>query len=211
MSQEPIGIVGGTFDPIHKGHIHIALTTLEKTPITTIHFLPCYQPVHRRPPQTLLQDRLEMIRLAIKPYPAFVLDKREIIRSGPSYMIDTLISLREAYPERSLGLILGADAYLHLPEWKSWQLLLEYAHLIVISRISVEIINPIHWLQKRETRDSKRITQTLAGSILLLETSVYLVSATLVRQRIKHHQPIVDLVPGEVVNYIKKHHLYGAA
>ena len=127
----PIGIFGGTFDPIHYGHLRTALELLQRLSLTEIRFVPCADPPHRETRPTAGASRLEMVKAAVAEQPSFVVDDREFKREGPSYSVETLRSLRNEYPSVSLCLLMGMDAFLGLPEWYQWEELTELAHLVV--------------------------------------------------------------------------------
>ena len=132
--MKPIGIFGGTFDPIHYGHLRTAFELLQTLHFEEVRFIPCGDPPHRGvtfAPATL---RLDMVRLATGNEPGFVVDDRELRREGPSYSVDTLDSLRKEFPGRSLCLITGMDAFLALPTWHRWDEILDFAHIIVAHR-----------------------------------------------------------------------------
>jgi nicotinate-nucleotide adenylyltransferase len=132
--MKPIGIFGGTFDPIHYGHLRTAFELLQTLHFEEVRFIPCGDPPHRGvtfAPATL---RLDMVRLATGNEPGFVVDDRELRREGPSYSVDTLDSLRKEFPGRSLCLITGMDAFLGLPTWHRWDEILDFAHIIVAHR-----------------------------------------------------------------------------
>ena len=130
----PIGIFGGTFDPIHYGHLRTALELLQRLSLTEIRFVPCADPPHRETTPTAGASRLEMVKAAGAEQPSFVVDDREFKREGPSYSVETLRSLRSEYPSVSLCLLMGMDAFLGLPEWYRWEELTELAHLVVAHR-----------------------------------------------------------------------------
>ena len=132
--MNPIGVFGGTFDPIHYGHLRTAFELMQALRLSEIRFLPCGTPPHRDMPQADARLRLAMVKGAIEGQPGFIIDDREIHREGPSYSVDTLIDLRSEYPHRSLCLIVGMDAFLSLPKWYQWRELLQLAHLIVAHR-----------------------------------------------------------------------------
>lgn len=129
-----IGIFGGTFDPIHYGHLRTAFEMLQALDYDEVRFIPAGDPPHRRDTVARARDRFEMVRVACDGQHGFVVDDREMKRDGPSYSIDTLKELREEFKEDSLGLILGMDAFLGLPEWRQWDEFLDYAHIIVAHR-----------------------------------------------------------------------------
>ena len=130
----PIGIFGGTFDPIHYGHLRTALELLQRLSLTEIRFVPCADPPHRETMPTAGAYRLEMVKAAVAEQPSFVVDDREFKREGPSYSVETLRSLRDEYPSVSLCLLMGMDTFLGLPEWYRWEELTELAHLVVAHR-----------------------------------------------------------------------------
>jgi nicotinate-nucleotide adenylyltransferase len=132
--MSPIGIFGGTFDPIHYGHLRTAFEMLQALAFEQVRFTPAGDPPHRGITFAAAELRLQMVQLATAGQPGFIVDDRELRRDGPSYSIDTLISLREEFPDRSLGLILGMDAFLGLPQWYRWAEILNFAHIIVAHR-----------------------------------------------------------------------------
>lgn len=132
--MSPIGIFGGTFDPIHYGHLRSAFEMLQVLRLSEVRFFPSGDPPHRGSTYATAQLRLEMVRAATSGQPGFVVDDREMRRDGPSYTIDTLISLRKEHPDASLGLIIGMDAFLGLTSWYRWDELLDLAHIIVAHR-----------------------------------------------------------------------------
>jgi len=129
-----IGVFGGTFDPVHYGHLRTALELRIKLALDEMRFVPCADPPHRAAPLTPSALRVRMLEAALAGQPGFVLDQRELHRSGPSYSVDTLESLRADYPEDSLCMIVGMDAFLGLTSWHNWQRLLDLAHIVVAHR-----------------------------------------------------------------------------
>lgn len=132
--MKPIGVFGGTFDPIHYGHLRTAFEMLQALRFTELRFIPCGDPPHHGETYANAEHRLEMVKVAVAGQAGFVVDDRELQRDGPSYSIDTLISLREEFSQCSLGLILGMDAFLDLPRWHRWREILDVAHIIVAHR-----------------------------------------------------------------------------
>lgn len=132
--MRPIGVFGGTFDPIHYGHLRTAFEMLEALRFEEVRFVPCGDPPHRGETFASAAQRLQMVQVAVEGQYGFVVDDRELQRDGPSYSIDTLLDLRKEFPQRSLGLILGMDAFLGLPRWHRWRELLDVAHIIVAHR-----------------------------------------------------------------------------
>lgn len=132
--MRPMGVFGGTFDPIHYGHLRTAFEMLQALRFEDVHFIPCGDPPHRGMTFASAAQRLRMVEVAIADQDGFVPDDREIRRDGPSYTIDTLLTLHEEFPDRALGLILGMDAFLGLPEWHRWDEILDVAHIVVAHR-----------------------------------------------------------------------------
>ena len=132
--MSPIGLFGGTFDPIHCGHLRTAFELWQELKLAEVRFLPTGNPPHREQLYADAQLRIAMVRAAIADQPSFVVDDREVRRAGLSYSVDTLTELRAEYPERSLCLLLGMDAFLGLPGWHRWRELLSLAHIVVAHR-----------------------------------------------------------------------------
>lgn len=132
--MSPIGVFGGTFDPIHYGHLRTAFEMLQALRFEEVRFIPCGDPPHRGSTFADAALRFRMVDVAIASQEGFVSDDRELRRDGPSYSIDTLIDLRAEFPQRSLGLILGMDAFLGLPKWHRWDEVLNVAHIVVAHR-----------------------------------------------------------------------------
>jgi nicotinate-nucleotide adenylyltransferase len=132
--MNPIGIFGGTFDPIHYGHLRTAFELLQALRLTEVRFMPAGNPPHRESTIASADQRLAMVKAAIEGQPGFVVDDRELRREGPSYSVDTLAALRAEHPQRSLCLVVGMDAFLGLPKWYQWREILQLAHLVVAHR-----------------------------------------------------------------------------
>ena len=132
--MRPIGVFGGTFDPIHYGHLRSAFEMLQALNFGEMRFIPCGDPPHRGVTYANATQRFRLVECAIAGQEGFVADDRELRRDGPSYTIDTLTSLRKEFPGRSLGLIVGMDAFLGLPGWRRWDEILDVAHIVVAHR-----------------------------------------------------------------------------
>lgn len=133
-SSGPLGIFGGTFDPIHVGHLRTGYELMHALQLAEVRWIPVGNPGHRDPPLASASLRLEMVRVAIADQPGFVLDDREIRRSGVSRTIDTLCELREECPGRSISVLLGMDAFAGFMQWHRWSEIFDYAHLVVAHR-----------------------------------------------------------------------------
>lgn len=209
-----IGIFGGTFDPVHFGHLRTALDVAQSLKLEQVRFIPCNNPPHREPPVASPAQRLAMLKLAIAGQAGFQLDDREIRRAGPSFMVDTLLSLRqELGDEVPLGLILGMDAFSALDSWHEWQRLIELAHLLVMTRPGWhEDVIASHNLQKlidnHKSDDTADCHKKPAGCVVFLPVSQLGISSTNIRQTIMAGNSIRYLLPDSVYTYIKTEQIY---
>lgn len=201
-----IGIFGGTFNPIHNGHIQLAKQALEKLGLDAVHFLPCANPVHRGAPQVSSHDRLNMIKLAIATEDQFVANRLELDRGGASYMVDTLRELRKQYPDESIGLILGADAFNGIPGWKQPAEILNLSHLIVCQRPGIEMDPGI--FSDRWVQSASMVKQASYGYVLPLTIEQSNCSSTRIREQLLKSESMPPCLPAAVLEYIVNNHLY---
>ena len=183
--MKPIGVFGGTFDPIHYGHLRTAFEMLQALRFEQVRFVPCGDPPHRGTTFADAAVRFEMVRLAIESQPGFVIDDREIRRSGPSYTIETLESLRTEFPERSLGLIVGMDAFLGLPGWHRWTEILDHAHVIVAHRPGWRAPDsePLgNLIAKRGTDRAEDLHEAVSGRVYVHAVTQLEISSTEIRE-----------------------------
>ncbi len=209
--QQAIGILGGTFDPIHFGHLRTALELYQSLNFAEVRLIPCYQPVHRKTPAASPEHRLAMVSKAIETVPAFQVDNCEILRKGPSYTIDTLEHLHKKLPTTPLCLIMGIDALLHFPSWHKWEDILKLAHLVVAHRPQYQLPHTgivAELLKARLIQKSKDLHETLAGSILLHPVTPLEIASTDIRKLIAMGRSPRFLLPDSVYNYIKEHGTY---
>ncbi len=207
-----IGIYGGTFDPIHEGHVLSAAELCQQLDLDALRFLPCHQPPHRERPLANSRQRLAMVALAIAGRPRLCVDDRELQRAGPSYTVDTLEQLRaELGEEVSLCWIMGSDAFAGLDSWQQWQRLPELAHLVVMARpgegIPADCPAYRLWLQRGITEPS-RLRESAAGSILLQTLTQHPVSATMIRQALTDQEDEIKGLAPAVLDYINSEQLY---
>lgn len=214
--MECIGIFGGTFNPIHNGHLALAQTVLDTLHCTQIRFVPAALPPHKTAPAVTAQHRAAMVKLAIQAHPQYVLDSCELDRQGPSYTIETLHLLRQRFPEQSLCLLIGQDSYQQLPTWHRWQELLEYCHLLVVHRADLETELVLHAEHTQRflagAAFSSQCSSATHGFIGYLPESPPAISSTGIRAALAHPgQNLTDQLPASVLQYIQQHHLYQPA
>ena len=211
-----IGILGGTFDPIHYGHLRLAQEVAAGLRLAQIRFIPCGMPPHREAPHATPQQRLEMARLAVQGNSAFMLDEREIHRPGPSYSADTLADLRaELGWEAPLCLIVGADAFLGLETWHEWRRLFDLAHIVVASRAgALDGPSMPDALQAefaaRLRQGGAALRQAPCGAVVPFAMTALDISASRIRQAVARGESVRYLLPDAVLDYIQRHNLYGA-
>ncbi|MGH8501305.1 MAG: nicotinate-nucleotide adenylyltransferase [Gammaproteobacteria bacterium] len=209
-----IGVLGGTFDPIHFGHINPALDLLQALPLREIRFVLARNPPHREPPLASAAHRWRMLELALQGHPGLVADDRELRRDGLSYTIDTLRELRaELGATQTLCLILGADAFAGFTSWQSWQEILKLVHIVVTARpgSALRAEGEVgRLLQARRLRSPEDLTRHPCGGIL--PRSLYLrdISATAIRRDIAADNDVSAMLPDAVLRYIQEHGLYQA-
>ena len=212
--MKPIGILGGTFDPIHYGHLRLAEEMLETAQLGQIRFIPTGNPPHRDAPGVSALHRCEMVRLAIADHPAFVLDKREIAKQGKCYTVDTLRELRnELGNEQPLCLLMGIDAFLQFHTWHRWEDILELSHIAIGYRPGYaleerETVPKLYEHYKRRLCGIEHLAMQPSGGIAELAIPKLEISATLIRARVSENRSIRYLLPDSVAEYIHQHHLY---
>ena len=213
-----IGILGGTFNPIHYGHLRMAQELADALNLSEVRFIPSANPPHKSMPTASAKHRAAMVQLAIADNPLFKLDTRELDRTGASYTIDTLISLREELGQEdkqptSLCLIMGSDAFVHLNTWAKWQELLNYCHIILVQRpnASKQAKLPDELamlLQDHYTEDLADLANNAAGYIHMQAITPLEISSTKIREAFKHDVSNRYLMPDSVISYIDTHKLY---
>jgi nicotinate-nucleotide adenylyltransferase len=196
-----IGVLGGTFDPVHFGHLRPALEVMQAIGLAQVRFLPNRIPPHRETPWLNVDNRLELLKTAISDQPGFELDQRELQREGHSYMVDTLESLRTDFPSHPVCLILGMDAFLGLKQWHQWQRIPELCHLVVTTRPGFEISEDfIQQLPATPVTKASGLFEVAAGRILLQSVTQLDISASHIRAMLAKGQSVRYLLPDEV-NY----------
>ncbi len=199
-----IGIFGGTFDPIHNGHLHIARSVLSLLSLQQMQFLPCARPVHRDPPRATAEQRCAMIELALAGEPRMRLNRLEVERGGFSYTVDSLREIRRG-GDASLALLLGADAFNGFAAWEAPMKILELANLVVCMRPAVEV-DPGLFSEWR-VGSVEELSARAAGAILLLEVDAPDCSSSELRALLDAGR-LSACLPAVVADYILKPRLY---
>lgn len=205
--------MGGTFDPIHNGHLRTALEIQQWLGIERVALMPAKVPVHRPQPERTSQQRLEMVQRAVADEPALYTDEREILSTKPSYTALTLDSLRrELGPKIPICMIVGMDAYLSLPSWERWQDLLQLAHIVVVKRPGW-IYQPSdvmrQFSRQHEVSSKERLLDCPCGHVIFHELTPLGISATQIRNLISAEKSPRYLIPDSVWEYIQQQQLYG--
>lgn len=211
LNERAIGILGGTFDPIHCGHLRSAVEVREGLKLEQVRLLPCGIPPHRGTTAASAGQRLEMVKAAIGAVPGLVADDREVRRPGPSYMVDTLESLRAEFEQRPLCLIMGTDAYAGLAHWNRWQRLLELAHIIVCRRPGEGLpANGVAGgLLRERACEPSDLHQHSCGRILAYDVTQLDIAASRIRALIAAGGTPHFLLPESALEVINRLGLYG--
>lgn len=211
MKQATV-IFGGTFDPVHYGHLRAAAEVCEKLAVDDFRLLPAGIPPHRDYTGAEAYHRLAMLELALAPYPDLTVDEREVRRDGPSYMVETLVSIREEVGSRPIILCLGQDAANQLSGWHRWHELPDLAHLLVMKRprsrpkYSGEVAEV---LRERRVRRPTQLMEAESGRVCYLGVTQLAISSTDIRRQVADGRDPRFLLPSTVQAYIRKHGLYG--
>jgi len=206
-----IGILGGTFDPIHYGHLRPAQEVQRALALAEVRVIPAAQPPHRMPPVATMAQRLRMVELACAEFPGFHADDCEIRRGGPSYTVLTLDALRAETGNRPLCLLMGADAFEGLETWHQWRRIPELAHVVVMTRPGWTIPHEKElppWVRGRVCREVRDLAQTPAGKIFYQAVTPQDISATRLRAAIGRGEPIQGWLSPAVWEYINVNGIY---
>ncbi len=200
-----IGILGGTFDPIHYGHLRTALDVLQALGLEQVRFIPLQNPPHRGEPYLSPQQRLELVQAAVEGTAQFRVDDRELIRQGKSYTVDTLLSLRKELGDVPLCLLMGSDAFRGFPSWHKPEQILELAHLVVMQRPGEHHSDNY---KTRFTANPDQLRAAPGGSILFQPVTQLAISATAIREMLRQGRSPRYLLPDSVLKIIEKKSLY---
>jgi len=210
-NKHPIGLFGGTFDPIHSGHLKIAEQLIDLLDLQCMQFIPNKHPMYRDKPVANAKHRLAMTRIATAHYPKFIVNDVEINRPGPTYTIDTITAIREQIPKQPLCLLIGEDVFASMNGWHDWKKIPDMVHLIIIDRPGVT--HPYNseiqaLFDERKTHDTHSLSKKPGGKIIRHLIDPLTISATKVRKKLKTGEDVSREVPPEVLRYIEQHHLY---
>jgi nicotinate-nucleotide adenylyltransferase len=201
--MKAIGILGGAFAPFHNGHLRLALEARDKLDLSQVRLIPTAHAPHRPDSRVSPRRRLEWLKLGVRREKTLVADDREILRDGPSYTVDTLVELREAYPKTALVLLMGADAFSHLHTWNRWMQLFDYAHVAVVARPGMTLCpapETAAFLATRRAATADMLHQQAAGLWLPLEVPQLDISSTRIRRLLRDHRSVRGLVPDAILN-----------
>jgi len=210
MELKTIALFGGTFDPVHIGHLRTALEVQQALQLTEMRLLPCKIPPHRPPPLANSAHRLTMLRLATE-HSLLRVDDREMNREGTSYTIDSLMSARREYPEVSLSFVVRLDVFLTLPSWHQWENLIKVAHCIVTLHKGEKFpeTGAISQFYKAHTKAPEYLKKEAFGGVIPLIIPTFEISAQRIRTLLKEQESPQFLFPEKVYKYVQKHKLYG--
>tara|TARA_R110002167_G_scaffold83583_1_gene226936 strand:+ start:1860 stop:2519 length:660 start_codon:yes stop_codon:yes gene_type:complete len=214
--------LGGTFDPVHNGHTHLAQELVSHLNIDKLYLMPCYKAVHKAGVAASASQRIDMLEMAIKPFSNLLIDDREIKQGGPSYTYETLSSIRDEENEGGVSFVIGTDSLLSFATWFNANRIHGLANLIVIERPASSFNLSEDELVKKRTasieklkalgfsllQDGEKLTEYRSGKVLVLKLSLYDISSTEIRSLVKKGKNITHLVGSDVAEFIQKHNLY---
>lgn len=211
-----IGLLGGTFDPIHFGHLRMAQELAESLSLDEVRFIPSANPPHKVPPLVSAEHRAVMVQLAIAGNPIFKFDDRELHRTGASYTIDTLLSLRsELVKNTSLVLFMGSDAFTKFNTWHRWQEIIQLCHIALVQRPLISIKEPLPkvldtFLHNHYTENAEDLHESSAGYVTMQPITPLDISSTAIRNSLQSGHSARYLMPDSVLDYVHSHQLYNS-
>ena len=212
VSNMSVALLGGTFNPIHFGHLNLANCLVDYLHVESVRMIPCAIPPHRETPSVSAEKRLAMLQLAIDDHPLLTSDDLELRKSTPSYSIETVQQIRQQVGEETpLFFCIGMDSLLTIDSWHHWQQLLDYCHLAICPRPGYKLPIKGHlaeWIEQNLCDDIARVKTLAQGCLHLCKIPLKDISSTAIRDSIKCAQSIDHLTPKSVVNFITKHSLY---
>jgi nicotinate-nucleotide adenylyltransferase len=206
-----IGILGGTFDPVHFGHLRPALEVQEALALEELRLIPCHIPPHRSQPHASAAQRMAMLEAAVGRHPVFRIDARELRRGGPSYTFDTLVSLREELGDAGLCLLMGMDAFGDLTTWHRWDELMELCHLVVMTRPGADVPaggELAGFIRCHRVPEAAGLRRRPAGLLLFQPVTALAISASRLRALLAEGLSPAFLMPDAVIEIINREGLY---
>ena len=209
--MKPVAILGGTFNPVHHGHLRVAIEVKEALDLATVHMIPLFAPPHRDSPSVSANFRFDMLQAATRDEADLIADDREICRGGISYTIETLRELRNELGSTPLCMILGTDAFAYLHTWKEWEQLIELAHIVVVHRPGSDLpedepANKV--LKKFGTKKIKDLHDSPAGCFMSISIPMLEISSTQIRSILHNGHNAKYLLPKSVLKMIREHKHY---
>lgn len=209
MADARIGLFGGTFDPVHFGHLRPAEEMAEQFALSTLYMLPNHRPVHRAPTSANTDSRIDMLDMAVRDAPQLAVDAREAQRDKPSYTFDTLQDVRAENPGATLLFFMGMDTFAAFDTWHEWEGILQIANLVIANRPDAAHSDfSASLLARQQQRCGRHITDGQSGVIEICDVTQLNISATDIRRRIAQRLSVRFLLPQSVVEYIGQHNLY---
>jgi len=208
-NPKPVGVLGGTFDPIHYGHLRPAQEAFQRLGLAELRLMPAFAPPLRAAPVASPAQRLRMVELAIEGLTGLRADDRELRRGGPSYTVLTLQELRAELGITPLCLLIGTDQLRGFERWFHWHEIPRLAHLVVLERPGSEAGDWPGWVRERQTADLAALQREPAGRLAFLAVNPQDISSTGIRERLARGESVAGLVPDAVRDYIDAHAIYG--
>ncbi|VAW94697.1 Nicotinate-nucleotide adenylyltransferase [hydrothermal vent metagenome] len=208
-----IGIYGGTFDPVHFGHLRPAVDVYSELGLSEVRFIPAGVPVHRDMPVASSEHRYQMLLLATENVAGLSVDDREITRDEPSYMIDTIRSLQADFSNEKFCLIVGMDAFIGFAAWREWRTILELVNIVVTCRPRFDLASIADsalkdYVLAAETKDKDEFLEGASGHCYFCPVTQLDISATKIRKLVKRGSELNYLLPDSVINYLLQKQLY---
>lgn len=214
VSDPALGLLGGTFDPVHKAHLRLAEEAMKQLALGGVLWIPAGSPRHRAPPTASAEHRLAMVGIATAGHPEYAIDEGEVFSHEPSYTVPTLERLRRGHGEQKpLVLLMGADAFLGLQAWHRWRDLFRLAHIGVVSRPTFDLAAERMDAElaaefRRRRAERAALEEAPAGAIVTFAMDAGTVSSTEVRTKLLQGAQVDELLPASVLDYIRRHNLY---
>jgi len=211
VKQHAIGFLGGSFDPIHNGHLLPAIEVAEQLQLQQLFLMPNHIAPHKAGSHCSAMQRVEMVKLAVQDVDTLAIDTRELNRDSASYTVETLKEIRVQYPNTPICFLMGMDSLINFDKWYQWQNILNYCHLVVCARPGWkgEFNDTVQdLLNHHQTQSVDELHQFQSGKIYFQKTVQFDISSTQIRHHIKHDLNIEGLLPQPIHHYIKRHKLY---